>query len=254
MGQSGVNYLYNNPLTCKGGVTRKAWYSVPCCPSNLSRTWADLGKYIYSTEKDAIWIHQYIGSKATLQKNGQVQIEIESGLPWDGKIRIHIKPAISTEFTLHLRIPSWVSNFTEFARIKINSVPLPPLADPQLHLPHPAEPTAQGYDPCQSRFLSLQRLWTPGDVLELDFDMPITLRRTHPKVRGHHNKVAVTRGPLVYCLESTDNPGVEVISTRPRCNQPGIRTCSAPAWWHYHPAWTNSGRSAVDIYSVPSVG
>jgi len=214
MGLSGVNYLYNNPLTCKGGVTRKAWYSVPCCPSNLSRTWADLGKYIYSAEKEAIWIHQFIGSKATLQKDGPAQIEIESGLPWEGKIRIHLQPAISTEFTLHFRIPSWVSNFTEFAGVKINGEPLTPLTDPQPNLPHPAESTAQGYDPRQSRYLSIQRLWSAGDVLELDFDMPVTLRRAHPKVRGHRHKVAITRGPLVYCLESTDNPGVEVISTR----------------------------------------
>jgi uncharacterized protein len=63
IGIEGDSYLYNNPLACRGGITRKAWYSVPCCPSNLSRTWADLGKYIYSAADGALWIHQYIGSQ-----------------------------------------------------------------------------------------------------------------------------------------------------------------------------------------------
>jgi len=214
MGLSGKNYLYNNPLTCKGGVTRKAWYTVPCCPSNLSRTWASLGKYIYSSDKDAIWIHQYIGSKARLQTGLQVDIETESGLPWNRKIRIKIEPSMPAEFTIHLRIPSWASKGEETSTIKVNDEPPAPLGRHLPFIPHPSEPTAQGYDPRQSDFLSIQRLWLPGDVLELEFDMPITLRRTHQKVKRHNGKVTVTRGPLVYCLESTDNPGVDVFSVR----------------------------------------
>jgi DUF1680 family protein len=143
-----------------------------------------------------------------------VDIEMGSGLPWNGNIRIKIDPSTPTKFTIHLRIPSWVSNAEEFSAIKVNgeapAFPIYPF--PSIY--HPSEPTAQGYDPRLSFFRSIQRLWSPGDVLELDFDMPITLRRTHPKVRGHRDKVAVTRGPLVYCLESTDNPGVDITSAR----------------------------------------
>ena len=72
MGLTGENYLYNNPLACRGGITRKAWYAVPCCPSNLSLTWADLGIYIYSTDQNAVWIHQYIGRQATLNPGGAI--------------------------------------------------------------------------------------------------------------------------------------------------------------------------------------
>jgi DUF1680 family protein len=212
MGLSGENYLYNNPLACTGGVTRKAWYAVPCCPSNLSRTWADLGKYIYSSDEEAIWIHQYIGSTATLRTNPQVHIETKSGLPWNGKIKIRIEPSTSSEFTIHLRVPSWASNTEEFSAIKVNGEPAASSIHPLPLLPHPSEPTAQGFDPRRSHFLSIQRGWSPGDVLELDFDLSITLRRAHPKVRGHRDKIAVTRGPLVYCLESIDNPGVDIFS------------------------------------------
>jgi DUF1680 family protein len=214
MGLSGVNYLYNNPLTCKGGITRKAWYTVPCCPSNLSRTWANLGRYIYSSDEDAIWIHQYIGSSARLHTGVQVYIEIESRMPWDGKISIKIEPSTQTEFTVYLRIPSWASNGEVSSTIKVNGAPSAPLIDSLPVMPHPYEPTAQGYDPRLSRFLSIQRRWSPGDLIELDFNLPVTLRYAHPKVRGHRNKVAITRGPLVYCVESTDNPGMDVTSVR----------------------------------------
>jgi DUF1680 family protein len=212
MGLTGENYLYNNPLLSKGGITRQPWYQVPCCPSNLSRTWANLGKYIYSSDQNALWIHQYIGSKAELQAHIQVNIEIESGIPWDGKIKIKIDPSVPSEFTLHLRIPSWISNIDVFSAFKVNGEPPRATSHPLPASLHTPEPTTQGYDPDCSRFLPIQRFWSPGDVIELDFDMPITLRRAHPMVKGHERKVAVTRGPLVYCLESVDNPGVDIFS------------------------------------------
>jgi uncharacterized protein len=213
MGIGGTNYLYNNPLTCRGGVTRRDWYSVPCCPSNLSRTWADLGKYIYSFDIDAIWIHQYIGSRTSLQPGTQVDIEIESSLPWGGTSRIKIEPAISTTFTLYLRIPSWASNFDELQDVSINGKIV---NSDELYISpvlHPEDSTAQGFDPRASRFLSIKRLWLAGDLIELRLDMPIVIQHTSPKVKGHGGKAAITRGPLVYCLENLDNPGVDIFTT-----------------------------------------
>jgi DUF1680 family protein len=75
-------------------------------------------------------------------------------------------------------------------------------------------PTASGVDPRRARFQSIRRAWSPGDALQIEFDMPVRLRRAHPKVKGHTGKAALTRGPLVYCLESTDNPGVDIFSAR----------------------------------------
>ena len=105
MGADGDTYLYNNPLACRGGVTRKPWYAVPCCPSNLSRTWADLGKYIYSSSKNELWIHQYISSQ---HETDFAKIELHSEFPWNGNVQIKIES--SSEFTLHLRLPSWSQN------------------------------------------------------------------------------------------------------------------------------------------------
>lgn len=184
MGQDGSTYLYNNPLEVRHGVTRQGWYVVPCCPSNLSRTFADLGKYIYSCDEKNIWIHQYIGNETTV--NG-VKIKIESELPWGGKVKIKVKPETHRECTLHFRKPSWTGSSS-------------------------AETTASGYDP---RVADYETVPLDGPkTLELHFDMSIQLRHAHPKVKRHHRKVALTRGPLVYCLESVDNPGVNIFRAR----------------------------------------
>ncbi len=202
MGLDGTSYLYNNPLTCHGGVTRKPWYSVPCCPSNLSRTWADLGKYIYSFNQDEIFIHQYISSE---YDDELAKIEIRSELPWTGKVKITVDLSIPSEFTLNLRLPSWCE--TESTRVTCNGEFFPLSSAPQQ-----SEITASGYDARDGRWLNLKRIWNSGDVIELNFEIPIQLRQPHPKVKGHQGKVAITRGPLVYCLESVDNPNVDIFN------------------------------------------
>ncbi len=202
MGLDGASYLYNNPLTCRGGVTRKPWYSVPCCPSNLSRTWAGLGKYIYSSKQDEIFIHQYISSE---YDDELAKIDLRSKLPWAGKVKITVDPSVPSEFTLNLRLPSWCD--VEATRVSCNGEFFTVSPPPQQN-----EITASGYDPREGRWLNLKRIWNSGDIVELNFDMPIQLRRTHPKVKGHQGKVAITRGPLVYCLESVDNPDANIFN------------------------------------------
>ncbi len=205
MGLSGENYLYNNPLACRGGVTRKAWYEVPCCPSNLSRTLADLGKYIYSFNQNELWVHQYIGSQASLQTAVPTNITIESGLPFTGKATLRLDPVIPVDLTLYLRIPSWSAR----TQVTINEMPVD-----QPPSPLPTEPSAQGYNPRLSQFLPIHRTWQPKDTVEITFDMSICKRIAHHKVRGYKGKTALTRGPLVYCLESPDNPGVDLFNCR----------------------------------------
>jgi hypothetical protein len=190
MGQNGDTYLYNNPLAVHGGISRKEWYACPCCPSNLSRTFADLGKYVYSFDEDNVWIHQYISSETSFDLGVPVKIKIESELPWSGKGRIHIQPETQREFSVHLRKPSWVMTI------------------------HPIT-TASGCDPRRADHETISRVWpVRGETIGFNFDMSIQLRRAHPKVKGHAGKVAVTRGPLVYCLESVDNPGVDIFTAQ----------------------------------------
>ncbi len=206
MGLDGDGYLYNNPLACRGGVTRRAWFAVPCCPSNLSRTWASLGKYIYSSDEKNVWVHQYIGSQTSeVSKTSEVSVEMQSGLPWEGKVCIKIAVEKPVEFTLHLRIPSWAGKTT----VRVTDQPVNIIQPSNFNTN-----TASGYDPRTSTFFPIKRTWQTGDTVDIDFEMPITFRRADRRVRGHRGKVAVTRGPLVYCLESVDNPGVDIFSTK----------------------------------------
>jgi len=214
MGLNGESYLYNNPLEVHGGITRKAWYAVPCCPSNLSRTYASLGKYIYAAGQDGVWVHQYIGSRAEINSGGAQTIQIESKLPWAGKVRIQTATLTPAEFSLHLRLPSWAD--AKPAIVLNQAGKRQPLqADLVSQGENPTnEPTAQGFDPRQSRFLKLRRAWAAGDVVEIDFGMQIRQHKALPQVKGHAGKVALSCGPLVYCLESLDNPGVDIFSVR----------------------------------------
>lgn len=204
MGLDGTSYLYNNPLACRGGITRKPWYAVPCCPSNLSRTWADLGRYIYSMEKQVLRIHQWIGS--ALPDNSPLGLEMESELPWIGRARLRITaPAEPAPLEIQLRHPSWA----QWMNVSLNGEPALTSA-----LPQTGEPTASSYDPRAAQFVPIRRAWRTGDVLDVEFDLSVQLRHAHPKVKGHQGKAALTRGPLVYCLESLDNPGVDIFTAR----------------------------------------
>ena len=191
MGQHGDTYLYNNQLVVHQGVRRQGWFSCPCCPSNLSRILADLGKYVYSVENGHLWVHQYIASETTVDLGVPVKVTIESGLPWTGKVQIQIKPEQAKKFAIHLRKPASGAFI------------------------HPGEQTASGYDPYQAEYEVVEDTWKPeGQTLVVNYDMAIKLRRAHPNVKGHAGKVATTRGPLVYCLESVDNPGIDIFTAQ----------------------------------------
>ncbi len=203
MGLDGASYFYNNPLTCRGWVTRKPWYAVPCCPSNISRTWAGLGKYIYSSSQNEIWIHQYISSEF---ENELARIEIQSNFPWDGTVEIKINPVKpQTEFTLHLRLPSWSVN--PIVRINGEEVGIAPLS-PE----YGVNKSASSYDPRWSRIVSISRAWNPDDQISMLLHMPIIVRPAFFNVRGIPGTVAISRGPLVYCLESIDHADLDIFT------------------------------------------
>jgi DUF1680 family protein len=207
LGQDGTSYTYNNPLVCEGDITRQEWYKCPCCPSNVSRVWADMGRFICSYVDENVWVHQYIGSQVTLD-DGKLMLETESGLPWDGKIRITLTPKKAAKFTFHLRLPSWSDGLSLWVNGESQEIPSPPTLDSD------HSQTASGYTPHWSYYLPITRTWSPGDTIELEFGLGIQIRATHPRIRATLGQVAVTRGPLVYCLERTDNPDVNIFNIK----------------------------------------
>ncbi len=267
MGWGGESYLYNNPLACRGGVTRRSWYAVPCCPSNLSRTWASLAEYLYSIGEGDLWVHQYASSQADL--GGGLRITMVSELPWEGKVRLRLEAGASALRTLYLRIPSWagawtlslngqpvrgsaVGIFRPDENLRSNGFSRSAQADAtevattkrrvfrpdeelgsngfsrsaqagatevattkeRIFLPGQARPpaptTACGYDPRAAYFVAVAHPWRDGDELILDFAPDIRLHRQDPRLPRCGGRAAISRGPLVYCLESTDNPGLSL--------------------------------------------
>jgi len=199
MGQSGDAYFYNNPLSSGGAVQRRPWYEVPCCPSNLSRTFARLQEDILRYQPGEVRIEQYITSQHDID-GLKLAFSIDSGFPWQGIVRIRLQQAPRESLILKLRRPSWATEI----RITLNGAPYEAL--------HQEDPG--GLNPAQAGWISIQRVWSEGDLLAVEFAMPVRFIRMDDRVRSCRGRAALACGPLVYCLESLDNPGVELFGVR----------------------------------------
>ncbi|HNS52088.1 MAG TPA: glycoside hydrolase family 127 protein [Anaerolineae bacterium] len=216
MGLDGRSYLYNNPLACRMGIERRTWFAVPCCPSNLSRTWAAIGRYLVSAVEEAnepgpgsakgydLWVHQYVGCRA--QAAPGVELRVASELPWEGRVRIDVEVHTAAVWTLQVRIPSWTRGWA----VQVNGEAW----EPRPVVRRTPVSTASGYAPHGAFYLPLRRRWAAGDSVTLELPMPIVVRRTSCLVHGSHGRASITRGPLVYCLESVDNPELDLFGER----------------------------------------
>ena len=163
-------------------VERQKWFGCACCPPNIIRLVSSLEDYIASVRGSALYIHLYTGGDLEASVDGNpVRLETQTNYPWDGRIAITATPETPVSFTLNLRVPGWCSAWA----LKLNGRPVSPAV-------------TGGY-------LSLDRLWNPGDRLELSLEMPVSFISANPRIREDAGKVAVSRGPLVYCLEEADN-------------------------------------------------
>ncbi|WP_027146463.1 glycoside hydrolase family 127 protein [Mesorhizobium sp. WSM3626] len=180
----GSLFFYENPLESRGKHNRWKWHRCPCCPPNVGRMVASIGSYFYSLADDALAVHLYGDSTARFDIAGTpVTLTQASLYPWDGAVEITVEPRSPVAFTLHLRVPGWSSG----ARLEINGegVDLEEL-------------TSEGY-------AAIRRDWTKGDRVRLDLEMPIERLYANPEVRQDAGRVALSRGPLIYCVEATDN-------------------------------------------------
>src|SRR5690625_340545 len=196
MDLDGQKFFYVNPLEVqpdavkvrpeKGHITteRQNWFSCACCPPNLARLIASIGHYIYGSKKNTGYVHLYIGSEAELNiANQNVVLKQDSNYPWDGDIKLSVKPEQEAEFTIALRIPGWCRDAT----LTINGDRFDIGAN-----------IDKGY-------VYIKRHWAKNDLIELELPLTVERVKSHPKVRANIGKVALQRGPIVYCLEETDN-------------------------------------------------
>jgi len=189
---AGDHFFYVNPLASAGDHHRTPWFRCPCCPPNLSRTLASLGNYFYSTSEGGLWVHQYAQNSAEISVDGApVQLRLVSQYPWDGHIEITVTPESAQEFALHLRIPDWCEEWN----LSVNGEPVTGL------------PVAKGY-------VTVSRQWQSDDSVVLDLAMPVQAVYANPNVRQLQGRVAIARGPVVYCMEAVDNPEADGILDR----------------------------------------
>jgi DUF1680 family protein len=203
MALDGESFFYVNPLEVLPEaslkdrrmrhvkIERQKWFGCACCPPNLARIIASLGTYIYSFNNDCIYTHLYAGSNANFFIKGKpVLVKTETGYPWDGRVdtgfTLEGGPA---QFCYGFRIPSWCGSF----QVELNGKRI----DAAI----------------KDGYALIRREWQNNDKLTIVFDMPVTVVEANPKVRQDAGKIAVTRGPVVYCLEEADN-GKELMRLR----------------------------------------
>jgi DUF1680 family protein len=159
---------------------------------NAARLIASVGGYFCSESKDAVVLHLYGGISTTVQIGGQsVRIKEESDYPWSGVVKVTIDPDIKAEFSVKLRIPGWAKNATA----SVNGTPV-------------------DLSRARNGYLDVRRSWSKGDVVMLDLPMRAERVYAHPLVRTDVGRVALRRGPLVYCLEEIDNRGHRMTQLR----------------------------------------
>lgn len=178
----GSRYFYENPLLSRGSIQRPEWYGCACCPPNVMRTLASLQHYFTTVSASGVQIHQYapLTLAAELPGGGRVALRVESGYPWDGKVRVTVEDAPAAAWGLSLRIPGWCTEPV----VRVNGAPS--TVTPE-----------HGY-------YTVVREWQTGDVVELELAMPPVLMEAHPRVDPTRGSLAIQRGPMVYCLEEVD--------------------------------------------------
>ncbi len=188
----GTKFFYENPLAVLHPASprqRQEWFGCACCPNNISRLLASLGIYMYSEAADGVAVHLYGPSEVLLSIGGQsVTLSQDTNYPWDGKVVINVAPGHQAKFSIRLRWPGWCPIGT----VAVNGTKL--------------------LTKIEKGYITITRKWQEGDAVEVNFEMAVRRVYAHPEVKADIGRVAIARGPLVYCLEEVDNgPNLDAI-------------------------------------------
>lgn len=180
---NGEKFFYVNPLSSRGTHHRQPWYGCACCPTNIVRFLPSVGGYVYAHTDTAVWVNLYLSNTAKIKlKDVELTLKQETRYPWSGEVKLLVEPSRAGRFDVHLRIPGWCQS----AACSVNGLAV-------------KEPKPE------KGYLRISRPWKAGDLVSLALAMPIERMEAHPKVAADAGRVALQRGPLVYCLEGTDH-------------------------------------------------
>ncbi|NEW77898.1 MAG: glycoside hydrolase family 127 protein [Gelidibacter sp.] len=208
---SGDKFFYGNPLASRGQHQRREWFGTACCPSNIARLVASLGDYIYAKTDNSIYVNLFVGSntifwfnpsRVTFKELGKaVPVEMQTNYPWDGKVKLIFTPERKVKFDLKLRIPGWAKNEAAPGNL-YNIVTDQDHFDTQLKI----NGKISEYK-VENGYMIIEKEWKKDDVVEIDFPMGVKIIGARPEVKQNHNRIAIQRGPIVYCVEGADNNG-----------------------------------------------
>ncbi len=201
---SGDRFFYPNPLKSHGQHKRSAWFGCACCPANLCRFIPSVPGYIYATDATSLYVNLYIQNQADIYFNSaKISLIQKTRYPWEGTVELTLDQAERQEFTLNLRIPGWARGETVPCNLYhfVDSVENPVTI---LINGKPA-----GYT-MKNGYAMISRNWSPGDRIELNLPMPIRYIAADFRIEADRDRIALQRGPLVYCLEWPDNPNGHV--------------------------------------------
>ena len=179
----GATFTYENPLQASAQARRWAWHTCPCCPPMLMKVMGALPGYLYAYDASGLYVNLYAGSRASIPlPDRAVNIRQTTRYPWHGQVTLTIEPDRPGRFSLFLRIPAWCQG----AQIAVNGQPIEPIE------------IVRGY-------ARIDANWQAGDTVELNLPMPVQRVKAHPSVTAGAGRIALMRGPLVYCFEEADN-------------------------------------------------
>jgi len=181
----GTKFFYENPLASRGDHNRWTWHRCPCCPPNIARLVASVGSYAYGEAEGEAAVHLYGTGEADLDIGGgrRLRLAQATDYPWNGAVRLTVGLDRPADCALSLRIPGWAGPTI----LAVNGEPI-----------DLAAVTERGY-------AVLRRTWRDGDTVQLEIEMEAKRLYANPKVRQDAGRVALQRGPLVYCVEAVDN-------------------------------------------------
>lgn len=202
----GTHFFYPNPLASQGQHRRSPWFGCACCPGNITRFIASVPGYFYAHKDDCLYVNLFSSGNAEVSmKHVKVQLKQKTRYPWDGEVEISVNPEKAAEFKLLLRMPGWarnepvpsdlyrfMNNVKDTITVKVNDEDLP------LNL--------------EKGYAVINRNWKKGDIVKLQIPMPIRHVLANEKVEDDRGRVAIQRGPIVYCVEWPDNIDINIRS------------------------------------------
>ncbi len=197
---SGDKFFYDNPMASHGVQEREEWFGCACCPGNVTRFMASVPGYAYATDKNNIYVNLYVEGNAAVElDDNKIELVQKTNYPWEGDVEITVTPSNAGKFALMLRMPGWATGS--------------PVPSPLYHYVKNAESdikiSVNGKEIKKSMdkgYAVINREWKPGDKVSLQMDMPVKRVQACAEVNYDKGLLSMERGPVVYALESVDQP------------------------------------------------